>query len=185
MPKLRVAISMILALPRLLIRVQPKPEPPQQLPDRPIRHLVPSSDQRTRKLAQTLRRPPQRRARIPTRHRIHEPLQIPQQARIRHRQRTTPRPPTTNLPRLQPHPRHQLLDPPPDRVLRDPRRPSDRSDPATPTRPRLRRRPQPPLTLVQLRTQPRKTLRNLRLIDHPSRYDDNPPTSSPTALNHS
>ena len=110
-------------------------------------------------------------------------LQVPQQAWIGLRQRTTPRAATTNPTRLQPPPRRQLLHTAPHRVLRDPRRTRHRSDPATPTRPRLTRRPQPTLTLVQLRTQPRKTLRNLRLIDHPTRYDSRTPTSSHTALN--
>ena len=103
----------------------------------------------------------------------------------RHRQRRPPRPTTTHPTRLQPHPRRQFLDPPPDRVLRYTRRARDRSNPTTPMRPSLRRRPQPTLTLVQLRTQPRKTLRNLRFIDHALAIRQPPPTSSHTALNHS
>ncbi len=185
MPKLRVAVGMILPLPRLLIRVQPKPEPPQQLPGRPIRNLMPGLHQRPRDLSQALRAPPQRRLRIPTRIRIHQPLEIPKQRRIRHRQRRTPRTPTPDLPRLQPHPRRQLLKPAPNRVLADPRRTRHRSDPPIPQRPRLTRHPQPPLTLVQLRTHPRKPLRNLRFIDHAAAIRRPPPTSYPAALNHS
>ena len=96
-----------------------------------------------------------------------------------------PAPRRRTRPRLQPHPRRQFLDPPPDRVLRYTRRARDRSNPTTPMRPSLRRRPQPTLTLVQLRTQPRKTLRNLRFIDHALAIRQPPPTSSHTALNHS
>ena len=161
MPKLSVAIRMIGPFPRLAVRVQPKPKTAKQLPDRPIGHLMAHGDQRARDVPQTLRGPPQRRARIPTRRGIHQSLQVPQQARIRLGQRSTPRTPTTDLPRLQPHTLPQLLDPTPDRVLTDPRRTSNRSDPTTPTRPRLRRRPQPTLTLVQLRPKARKTLRDL------------------------
>src|ERR1035441_5321662 len=182
-PKLRVAIRMILALTRLLVGVQPIAEALEQLPDRPITNLVPGRRQRPRELLQALRGPPQRRHRIPTRIRIHQPLKIPQQRRIGHRQPRTPRPPTTDLPRLQPHTLPQLLDPTLHRVLRDPRRTRNRSNPATPTRPSLTRRPNPPLTLVQLRTQPSKTLRNLRFIDHAPAIRHPPPNTLPNRTN--
>src|SRR5947209_719458 len=41
LPQLRLTLRILLALPRLLIGVQPKPQPPQQLAGRPIRHLMP------------------------------------------------------------------------------------------------------------------------------------------------
>ena len=65
MPKLRVTVRMILPLPRLGVRVQPKPKPPQELPGRPIGHLMSCRLKRTRDVLQALRAPPQRRARIP------------------------------------------------------------------------------------------------------------------------
>src|SRR5450755_4602506 len=170
MPKLRVTVGMILPLPRLGVRVQPKPEPPKQLPGRPIRNLMPGRLKRTRELLQALRRPPQRRLRIPTRIRIHQRLKRPQQLRIRVRQPRTARARATNPPRLQPSPVAQLRDPALHRVLADPRRARHRDDPATPMRPSLRRRPKPPLTLVQLRTQPLIPLSDLRFINHASRY---------------
>jgi hypothetical protein len=157
---------MILPLPRLGVRVQPKPKPSQELPRRPIRHLMSGRLKRTRDVLQALRAPPQPRHGIPTRIRIHQRLKRPEQLRIRVRQPRTTRPRPTNPPRIKPRPFPQLRDPTHHRVLTDPRRTHHRRDPAPPTRPSLRGRPQPALTLVQLRTQPPKTLGNLRFIDH-------------------
>src|SRR5450755_1881980 len=164
MPKLRVTVRMILTLPRLGVRVQPKPKPPQQLPGRPIGHLMPGRPKRTRDVLQALRAPPQRRARIPTRIRIHQRLQRSHQLRIRLRQPRPPRTWPTDTTRLEPCPLPQLRDPTLHSVLADPRRTHDSRDPARPTRPSLRRRPQPALTLVQLRPQPPITLSNLRWV---------------------
>src|SRR5450631_13377 len=99
MPKLRVTIGLIGPLPSLDVRVQPKPQPSQQLPGRPIRDLMPSRHQRARDVLQALGAPPQRRARITTRIRIHQPLQIPDQRQIRLSQPRTPRTDTTNVER--------------------------------------------------------------------------------------
>jgi hypothetical protein len=169
-------------LPRLAVRVQPKPEPPKQLPGRPIGNLMPGRHQRTRELLQALRRPPQRRLRIPTRIRIHQRLKRPEQLRIRVRQPRTARARATNPPRLQPSPVAQLRDPTLHRVLADPRRARHRDDPATPMRPSPRRRPKPPLTLVQLRTQPLIPLSDLRFINHALPTRAHHRTSCHTAL---
>src|SRR5664279_5479868 len=76
MPELLVTIRMILALPRLLVGMQPIAAALEQLPDRPITNLMAGPDQRARELLQALRGPPQWRHRIPTRIRIHQPLKI-------------------------------------------------------------------------------------------------------------
>src|SRR5438309_1552247 len=85
---------------------------------------------------------------------LHPPARPPRRRRLR-----PPRPPRTSAPsppRLGRLPRARLAQPTPDRVLRDPRRARDRSDPPPPARLRLARRPQPPLALVQLRANPSK-----------------------------
>jgi hypothetical protein len=185
MPKLHVAVRMILALPRLGVRVQPEPEPSQELPGRPVRDLMPGRLKRIGNVLQALRAPPQRRLRITARIGIDQRLKRPHKPRIGLRQGPTPRTRPTNPARIEPRTRRQLLDPTPNRVLADPRRPRHRHDPTTPMRPSLRRRPQPPLTLVQLRTQPPKPLSNLRFIDHAPAIRHHNQTSCHTALNHS
>jgi hypothetical protein len=183
MPKLRVAVRMILALPRLGVRVQPEPEPSQELPGRPVRDLMPGRLKRIGNVLQALRAPPQRRARIATRIRIDQRLKRPEQLRIRVRQPRTPCTRTTHPPRIQPRSVPQLHDPTPHSVLADPRRTHHRRDPAWPARPSLGRRPQPALALIQLRAQPCKTLRNLRFIDHALAIRHHTPTSCHSALN--
>ncbi len=140
---------------------------------------------RTRDVLQALRAPPQRRARIPTRIRIHQRLQRSHQLRIRLRQPRPPRTRPTDTTRLEPCPLPQLCDPTLHSVLADPRRTHDSRDPARPTRPSLRRRPQPALTLVQLRPQPPITLNNLRFIDHAPAIRHHNPTSCHSPLIHS
>src|SRR5450755_973468 len=177
MHELRIAVGMIFPLPRLGVRVQPKPKPPQQLPRRAVRDLMTGIHQRARDLLQALRAPPQRRLRIPARLRIDQRLQRRHQPRIGLRQPRPPRPRPTDPPHIQPRPLPHLRDPTHHRVLTDPRRPHNRRDPTTPMRPRLRSRPQPPLTLVQLRTQSSIPLGNLRFIDHALAIRHHNPTS--------
>src|SRR5450631_1864597 len=98
-----------------------------------------------------LRRPQQHVHRIAATVLRDEALQRHDQTRIvlDDRPTTTPRTPhTTNL---EPLTRIDLPDPLPDRVLRDPTRPRDRRDTTTTQHPSLRRRPDPPRPLVQLR----------------------------------
>ncbi len=90
-----------------------------------------------------------------------------------------PRTTTPDLLRLQALSRRQLLQATPNRVLANPRRTRHRRNPAIPQRLCLARRLQPPLPLVQLRTHPRKTLRNLRFINHAAAIRRRPPASYP------
>jgi hypothetical protein len=144
---------------------------------------MPGLHKHPRDVLQALRAPPQRRARIPPRLRIHQRLKRLHQPRTGVRQPRTPCPRTTHPARLKPRPLPQLRDPTHHRVLTDPRRAHNRRDPTPPTRLSLRRRSQPTLTLVQLRTQPQITLSNPRLIDHALAIRHHNPTSCHNTTN--
>src|SRR3974390_921616 len=147
--ELRVAIGMILALPGLSVRVQPKPQRPQQLPRTPIGDLMTRLHQRNRELPQALRGPPQRRLRIPARIRIHEPFEILEQRRINDRQprpaRAPPPPPPPPPPPAPPPPPLPPPDPLPPTPSPPPRScPPKPPPPATPPHPRHAPTPAPP-----------------------------------------
>jgi hypothetical protein len=116
----------------------------------------------------TLRRPHKQRLRITTAVGVDQPFQILQQRRIDLRDRLAPATTPAHPPRIKPLARGQLTDPFADRRDRDPRRACRRRDTATPRRARLRRRPQPALTFVQLTRNSPELLTDRSLIRHPT-----------------
>src|SRR6201993_4470605 len=127
---------------------------------------MPQLTQPTGKMHDTLRCPQQKRLRIAPPVSLHQPLKVLQQRRVELRDRLTPTTPPAHPPRLNPFTRRQLPHPLTNRRDRDPRRASRRRDPTAPRRTRLRRRPQPALTLVQPPSQRPELLPDRSLIRH-------------------
>jgi hypothetical protein len=165
--KLRVTIRVLGALPGLLVRLQAVTLGLQQPQHRAIDHVVTHLPQRLRQLRPALRRPPQRRLRVTTRGRIHQPLEILLEPRLALQDRPAPRM-AAQLPRSRPLLRIQVRKTAQHRRFRDPRRSDHRGQSTITSRPRLRRRPQPTSALIHhpLRAQQPVPLSNRTLIDH-------------------
>jgi hypothetical protein len=164
--KLRVAIGMLSTLARLLVRLQAVALGLQQPQHRAIDDLVAHRSQRLREPRAALRRPPQRRLRIPTGDRIDQPIQRLTQPSFSLQDPRPPSPGPTHPLGLQLLLGIELPKPPPDRRFRDPRRARHRRDSPTPVRPRLSRRPPPPRPLVQQPPHRPVPLTDSALIDH-------------------
>ena len=151
--ELSVAVGVLAALDRLgvglqavAIRVQ---QPRRRLPAAP----VPLRGQLIRQVLQRLRRPHQRRLRIPPRAVFHQRQQRGLQTRVRRSQRLAP-PARTAHPALRGAlARGQLRGPVRDRLPGRPGHPGHRRDPAVPRGPRHRAQRQPPGLLIQRRQQ--------------------------------
>jgi hypothetical protein len=164
--ELRVAVGIGGALAGLSVGRQAVSLGLQQPQHRAIDDVVAHPAQRLGELGGALGRPPQRRLRIATRHRIDQRLQILPKPRLTLKDRHAPGPRATHPPRLKHLPRIEIRKPPQHRRLRDPRRPYHRRDPTPPRRPRLR--PQPPTPLIQhaLLAQQPIPLSDRALINH-------------------
>jgi hypothetical protein len=170
-PELQITIGMLTALPSLHVRLQAVTRGAQQLCDRHVLDLMTKPAQPTSEMPHALRGPQQRRLRITTTILVDQPLEIDQHLRIDLDQRPAPTARPADPPRPDRLARPQLTDPLTNRVDRDPRRARGCRDPTTPRRPRLRRRPQPPLTLVQLTRQRTKLRADRNLVNHTPRFD--------------
>jgi hypothetical protein len=165
-PELRVAIEVLGSLLGLRVRLQAVPQRPKQLRHRREMDIVPHLPQRRREITNALRRPAQQRLRVTPTALIDQPLDVPQQRHVDLNKRlaATPRPPYPSpIKRLT---GLKLSDPLTNRVNRDPSRPRGSRDPAPPRRPRLRRRVQPTLPLVQLTPYRPESFTDPMLIDH-------------------
>jgi hypothetical protein len=164
--KLRVTVGMLATLSGLDVRLQAVPQPSQQLRDRREMGPMPELPQPLSEVAHTLGSPSQKRLRIATGVRIDQPLEIAHQRRVELRQRLAPTTRLAHPPRRKPLTGPKLSHPLADRFRRDTRRPRRRRDPTPPSSPRLARRPQPPLALIQLTSKRPELLTDHNLIDH-------------------
>jgi hypothetical protein len=127
----------------------------QQLTDPHPRRLMPSRSQRVSQIPGRLGRPPQLRTRITPTGRTDQRLQRVDQPGIGLYQPFTPTPGGPGPPRLDRRP-IQLGKAPVHRRPRQPRRPRHRRHPTPTNRSNLRRYRQPPLSLIEMRQQPRE-----------------------------
>jgi methylmalonyl-CoA mutase cobalamin-binding domain/chain len=166
--ELGVPVDVLAALGDLGVGLQAEPQPAKHPRHRPVRHPMPAGGQRLGQVAGRLGRPHQRRLRIPPRLRVHQPS-TPARAPDHFRWRLA-------APARRPHPARglgaalQLPHPLGDRVGMYPGRRGHHRDPATAQLGRLGGQHQPPLPLVQMRTQhrvlARHRLRDLRVAPH-------------------
>ena len=158
-PKLRVAVGMLLAFQRLARRLQAVAELAQKPRHRPEPDRVPALGELVGQLARALGRPQKNPFGITAGVALDQLAQHLQQLRIAGLHRRSPR-------AARPHPPGlkrrliKLAQPLADRVLRQPTRPRRRRDPPVAERTRLAGGKRSPLTLVQLRAQQPVTLRD-------------------------
>ncbi len=173
-PELGVTVGVMAALPCFDVRLEAVAKTAQKPRDRREMHLVTPLAQPRGQVADAPRGPAQKRLRVAAAVGIDEPLEIPRQRRVDLAQPLAAPARPTHPTRREPLPRLELSNPLPDRVERHPRRTRRHRDPAPASRPRLARRPQPTLTLVQLASQHPELLPDQDLITHnPSFHDKN------------
>ena len=169
---------MLLAFARLGVRLHAEPKRLREPPNRDRRDVMTERDQPLSEPRRALRRPPQRRLRIPPRAVFQQLLEIPLDLGIRLADRLVPRtrPPDPAL--LQPLPTLKLLKTTPQGRLPDTGRAHDRRDPTPPRRVSFDRRPHPPTALIQHAhlVQQAIALRDPSLIDHTNQFCITPPT---------
>ncbi len=148
--ELRVPVRVLAALDGLGVALQAEPLRPQQVTHGVRADLMALAGQFLRQRAGRLRRPPQRRHRIPPLHRLHQRQQRQAQPRI---QLGGPLAPPARPPRPAQRlsPRVQLIHSQRHRGLADPGSPGHQPDPAMAQRPGLRSHQEPPLPLIQMR----------------------------------
>ena len=164
--KLGVAVGMGGPLLGLDVGLQRVAQQPHQHRHRREVRLVARLAQRTSDLTHTLGSPPQKRLRITPAVLVNQPLDGIQNLRVALQQRLATSTHTTHPPRQKALTRLELGDALTDRRHRYTRRPRSRCDATKPRGTRLTRRPQPPLTLVQLRRHRPEPLTNTPLINH-------------------
>ena len=143
----------------------------QQLANHRVADLVAELFQFSRKPAQALTGPAQRRHRIASRAGLDQPIQVLEQSRIRRAQRFAPASATANGARRCRRRRLKIFQAPPDRARRYARHTRDRRYPAIPRRLGLRSGEQATLSLVEVRQDCRLAPTQRIFIEHPSSYD--------------
>jgi hypothetical protein len=150
--ELRIAVGMLPALQRLGRALQTEAVLPQQPAHRRRRHRMALLGQLGRQMTQRLRRPPQRRHRIPAGVRLDQPQQGRHQLRVMRGDRPTPSAGSPGPPDRQRLLRGiQLGHPAAHRGRADPGRLRDRGHAPVPQQPGLAGQRQPLLPLVQMR----------------------------------
>ena len=173
MPELGVPVRVLLALHGLGVALQAVAQTVQQLPDPDVTDPMPGGGQRIGQVPGRLRRPPQRRHRVPASDRVDQGVQRRQHAWVGLGQGLAT---TTGLtdPTLAPtrSASQHLGDPSGHRRPRDPSRRHHPSDPTTAQFTSLGTQQQPALPLIELRQQHRE-LRHQRLVGTRRRHTSN------------